>query len=210
MMYNADCSRVSADRKVSEVVEIEGHDLELRRHMGPENDSSCTRLEECLERLLKAYSHQYDIQRDVTVNGVLFPAMANYFLRDENYLITRKHVLNVVENFEYVYFYLTESLDAATLKQRIDLTLQDGLQRIKPDKNHMSSYVTLVVLAEHMDAEAAALLKKTRFRKNFRMALQGWMEYRTAAMECSTNTFLSNPAGRGTRKLLEANFPVGV
>ena len=73
----------------------------------------------------------------------------------------------------------------------------------------MSSFVTLVILADTIDPEAKALIKKTRFRKNFRLALHGWMEYHIAAMEISTNSFLSNPAGKEARKLLEGNFPAG-
>jgi len=161
---------------------------------------------EILEKLLRIYSHRYDIYRDLEVEGERFPAAAFYFLRDENYLISRKHVLNVVESYEYVYFYVTEHLDAETLKAQIDLTKRDGLSRIKPNREHMSSFVTLVVLADVIDPEAKELMKKTRFRKNFRLALHGWMEYHIAAMECSTWSFLSNPAGRGARKTLEQNF----
>lgn len=132
--------------------------------------------------------------------------MAIYFLRDENYLISKKHVLNAVENHEYVYFYLTEHLDAETLQRQIDVTLQDGLGRIRPNKEHMSSRVTLVVLADVIDPEAQKLLKKTRFRKNYRLALHGWMEYQIAAMECSSQSFFSNPAGKAARKTLELNL----
>ena len=53
------------------------------------------------------------------------------------------------------------------------------------------------------------LIKKTRFQKYFRLALHGWMEYHIAAMECSTNSFLSNPAGKGARKILEQNLGSG-
>ena len=165
-----------------------------------------TTLQERLERLLNAYSHHYDIQRDITVYGAVFSASAIYFLRDENYLISKRHVLNAVENHEYVYFYLAERLDADTLRRRIDMTMRDGLQKIKPGREHMSSFVTLVILADVIDPEAKRLLKATRFRKNFRLALHGWMEYRIAAMECSTQSFLSNPAGREARKTLEMNF----
>ena len=163
-------------------------------------------LEQRLEKLLKAYSHHYDIERDVVVEGGSFPATATFFLRDENYLISKKHVLSAVENHEYMYFYLTDHLDAATLQQQIDLTLKVGLARVKPHKDHMSSFVTLTVLANTIDEEAKKLIKKTRFHKNFRLALHGWMEYHIAAMECSTNSFLSNPAGKGAKKTLEQNF----
>ena len=76
--------------------------------------------EERLERLLRAYSHHYDILRDVEVEGGSYPAAAIYYLRDENYLISKQYVLNAVENHEYVYFYLTEHLDAAELQRQIE------------------------------------------------------------------------------------------
>ena len=166
-------------------------------------------LQERLERLLNAYSHHYDIARDVQVQGGSFPATAFYFLRDENYLISRKHVLSVVENHEYVYFYLTEHLTAEDLRRQIELSREAGMGHVNPSKEHMSSVVTLVILADTIDPEAKDLIKKTRFRKNFWLALHGWMEYHIAAMEISTHSFLSNPAGKGARKLLEGNFPAG-
>ena len=162
--------------------------------------------QEYLNKLLDAYSHHYDIQRDIAVEGGSFPAMAIYFLRDENYLISRKHVLSAVENHEYVYFHETEHLDAEGLEKLIGVTREDGLGHIKHSKDHMSSFVTLVILAESIDEEAKTLIRKTRFHKNYRLALQGWMEYHIAAMEISTCSFLSNPAGKEARKLLERNF----
>ena len=162
--------------------------------------------QERLNKLLDAYSYHYDIERDVTVEGSSFPAMAIYFLRDENYLISRKHVLSAVESHEYAYFHETEHLDAETLKKLIDVTREDGLGRIKPSKDHMCSYVTLVILADTIAPEAQKLIQKTRFQKNYRLALHGWMEYHIAAMEISTGSFLSNPAGKEAKKTLELNF----
>ena len=162
--------------------------------------------QERLEKLLNAYSHHYDIEREVTIDGGSFPAMAIYYLRDENYLLNKKHVLSAVENHEYVYFYLTDHLDGAALRRQIELTKADGLSRIKPHKEHMSSMVTLVIVADTIDPEAKELIRKTRFRKNYRLALHGWMEYQIAAMEISTNSFLSNPAGKNAKKTLELNF----
>jgi len=159
-----------------------------------------------LEKLLNAYSHQYDIDREVTAEGQVFPATATFYLRDENYLISKKHVLSAVENYDYTYFYMIDHLDAATLQQQIDLTRKAGMARVKPHREHMSSYITLVILADTIDEEAKKLIKKTRFQKYFRLALHGWMEYHIAALENSTNSFLSNPAGKGARKILEQNL----
>lgn len=162
--------------------------------------------QECLERLIRAYEHSYDIVRDIQVGEQTYPAGANYFLRDENYLIDRKKVLSVVENFEYVYFYLTDTLTVEDVKRQYELTRDHGLSRINPNKTHMSTRVTLVILADRIEDDAKKLLKKTRFHKDFWLALHGWMEYQIAAMETTTKCFLSNPAGREVRKTLELNF----
>ena len=162
--------------------------------------------QERLDKLLDAYSHHYDIYRDVAVEGGHYPAMAHFHLRDENYLVSKKHVLYAVEQYEYCYFFLTEHLDVATLQEQIALSQKAGLSNVRPHKEHMCSYVTLVVLANTIDPEAVKLLKRTHLRKNYMLTLHGWMEYHIAAMECSTNSFFSNPAGKEARKNLERNF----
>ena len=163
-------------------------------------------LQERLEKLLDAYSYDFDIERDVPVEGWRFPDTGFYHFREENYIATKAHVVYATEQHEYVYFYVTEHLDAETLKNQIELSRQAGMGKIEPSGEHMFSYVTLVILADTMDPEAKKLIQKTRFRKNFRLALHGWMEYHIAAMECSTQSFFSNPAGKEARKTLERNF----
>ena len=162
--------------------------------------------QERLEKLLNAYSHHYNIFHNIEVEGGSFPAAAFFFLRDENYLISRRHVLSAVENYEYVYFYITDNLTLSDLQNQISLSLNAGMDNIKPNKEHMSSFVTLVIIADTIDPDAKAKIKKTRFRKNFRLALHGWMEYHIASMEVSSNSFFSNPAGKAALKILEGNF----
>jgi len=57
-------------------------------------------LQGCLNQLLDAYSHHYNIERDVTVEGGTYPAAATFFLRDENYLISKKKVLSAFEQYD--------------------------------------------------------------------------------------------------------------
>jgi len=162
--------------------------------------------QERLEKVLRAYSQHYDVERDVKTEVGEYPAAATFYMRDENYAFIREAVISAYEQYEYVYFYSAEHLDGAAAKELLDRTLKVGMARIKPHKEHKSSYVTLVILADTMDEEARKLIQKTRFQKNYRLALHGWMEYHIAAMECSTHSFLSNPAGKEAKKTLEANF----
>lgn len=165
-----------------------------------------TPLQEELEKLLKAYEHYFDIQRDVSVSGGQFPATADYHFREENYVATRAHTIYASEQHEYVFFYVTDRLDAETLRQQIDLSREAGLAKVTPHREHMSSYVTLIILAQSIDLETKKAMKHYRFRKNFRLTLHGWMEYHIAALETSTMEFFCNPAGRETRKTLQQIF----
>ena len=165
-------------------------------------------LQQRLDKLLDAYSHQYDIERNVEAAGCCYPATATYYLRDENYLISRQHVLSAVEQHEYLYFYLTDHLTVKELQAQIELSRQDGLSKVRPHKEHMFSNVGLVVLANTIDPEAQRLIRRTRFRKNYKLTFHGWTEYQLAAMEVSTNRFFSNPAGKGAKQILERNFPL--
>jgi len=163
-------------------------------------------LQERLDKLLNAYSQICDIYKDGQEECDGFPAAAFYYLRDENYLISKQHVLSAVEQHEYLYFFLTDHLDVSTLREQIELSKKAGLSRVKPHKDHMFSNVGLVILANTIAPEAQQMIKKTRFRKNYRLTLHGWTEYQLAAFENSTNCFFSNPAGKGARKIMEQNF----
>ena len=165
-----------------------------------------TAMQERLNKLLDAYSHSYDIERDVEEEGRLWPATATYFLRDENYLISKQHVLSAVEQHEYLYFHVTDHLTVADLEALTDLSIRAGLRKVKPHKDHLFSNVGLVILANTIEPEAQKLIKKTRFRKNYRLSLWGWTDYQLAAMEVSTNCFYANPAGAGARNIMEQNF----
>ncbi len=163
--------------------------------------------QDILSKLLEVYSHHYNIDADGAEFGAgHYPATATYFLRDENYLLTKKHVLNAVENYDYMYFLPINSLDATSLQVEIDFALSEGMKRIKPHKEHMSSFISLILIADCISDEAKKLIKRTNRRKYFRLALHGWMEFHIAAIETSTKTVLSNPAGRDKRKTLEQNF----
>ena len=164
-------------------------------------------LTERLNVLLNAYGHHYsNITRDVETQFGPYAATADFFVRDENYAFSKKIVISAFEQYEYAYFYLADHLDEAAAKELLDRTLKAGMARINPHTEHKSSYVTLVILANTIAPEAKKLIQKTRFQKNFRLSLHGWMEYHIAAMECSTQSYFSNSGGKVARKTLEQNF----
>lgn len=86
-----------------------------------------TALQQRLDKLLNAYSHHYNVERDTAVEGGFFSASAEFYLRDENRLLTKEHIYYAVEQHEYVYFFLAGHLDEAALRNRSHCPSAQGL-----------------------------------------------------------------------------------
>ena len=159
-----------------------------------------------LEMLLEAYTHYFDIQRDVAAGEVTFAALAQYHSRSGKYILVKSARIWSIEMNEYVYFAVVDHLDAALLDTLYKAARDAGLALIKPHSEHMRSCVSLAVIADSIDEEAQKALRKIRFRKSFWLALHGWMEFCIAAIDLSAGQVFSNPAGKDVRVTLERNL----
>ena len=59
--------------------------------------------------------------------AVFFSESAEFYLRDENRLLTKEHIYYAVEQHEYVYFFLAGHLDEAALRNRSHCPSAQGL-----------------------------------------------------------------------------------
>ncbi len=162
--------------------------------------------EQQFEKLLTAYSCYYDISRDLAVGDLVFPALAQFHSRSERYVLVKAAKLWAMEQNEYVYVLLADTLEADALSHAIDLAREDGLGRVHPHSEHMYSHVSMAVIADRVTPDAERLIRRFRFGKSFRLALHGWMEFRIAVLDRSSGKVLSNPAGKDVRETLERNL----
>lgn len=154
---------------------------------------------EALELLLPSYIRYYNIkQEDVEPP---FAAEAEFHSRDEQYFLVKSARLNAWESHEYVYFATSDRLTLA-LAQELEQTAWDrGLAHVVPSDEHRSSDVHLVVLANTIDDDAAAFLKKLKRYESYNHMLQGWSHYRVIALETSTGNLTFNRMGQILKKL---------
>ena len=178
----------------------------VRRAFIRNNHMTTEEKQQKMEALLEAYTHYFDIERDVAAGGVTFAALAQFHSKSSKYVLVKSAKLWSIEMNEYVYFAMADHLDAASLDILYKAARDAGLALIKPHSEHMRSCVSLVVVADSIDAKAQKTLRKIRFRKNFWLALHGWMEFRIAAIDLSTGQLFSNPDGKDVRATLERNL----
>lgn len=167
------------------------------------------RRELVLERLLRAHEAWFDVSRDYEVAGRTFPGFAVYSEQGERYVLSRRAKLWEIASHEYVFFETVASLDEETLAREVAFVKRHGLAMVDPDEpNHMSSNVSLVLVADHVDEAARRQVRRVRFRKSFALGWKGWCDLRVAVVDLGApagSEVLTNAAGKVLRPMLRAN-----
>ena len=161
--------------------------------------------EDVLSKLLRAHQAYYNVFENHEFAGRTFPGYAEFHSHGEQYVLVKRAKLWEVDSHEYLFFDTVERLDAEQVSQNIQFMQEKGLEKVTPQPNHMSSNLILVVIADEVDDDAARLLKKTRFRKNFKLGFEGWTDLRLAAIDLSGRRVVTNGAGKDMKQTLEAN-----
>ena len=161
-----------------------------------------------LERLLAAHGAWFDVSRDVTVAGRAFRALAQFHSFGEQYVLVKRVKLWEAEEHEYMLFDVRDNIDAEAARSYVEFMKNEALELVKPEPNHMSSFRTLVVIANSTSDEACSLFRKTSHRKNFMWGIRGWSDVRLALIDLSKpqgSRVVCNGAAKRIRKSLEAN-----
>ena len=158
--------------------------------------------EEIFETLKKSYKNWYNLQE--VENEAPLVATGEFHEHGTGYVLVRKAEMWSADCHEYLYIFSPAHLDADTFQTCLAKARALGEPKIRPSRDHKSSYVTALFICDTADEEALKLLKKCRIRKSFHFSLQGWMEVHTAAVVSGGETILSNGDGRRTAEFLKS------
>ena len=150
--------------------------------------------------LMGIYSAYYDVE-EIPGEEPL-KALCAYHSRDSQYVLSKKVELWAAESHEYLYLWDVEQLEEGKAEEIFARVLADGEPRVKPHSQHMSTYLTAVVLYESAAPRALEQLKKLKKRREFKLSLHGWMEFRIAAVDLSTGDIATNRSGKDLGKSL--------
>ena len=156
------------------------------------------RSEQVLEELKRAYTAYFDIEE--IDDGTALKARCDYHMRDSQYVLVKKAELWAAESHEYLYLWDMGVLDGNGVEEVFRRTVADGEPRVKPHSQHMYTYLTAVVLYDSARPDALEQLKKLKKRREFKLSLHGWMEFRIAAVDLSNGEVTVNRAGKALAK----------
>lgn len=101
---------------------------------------------------VQSYRAYYDVEE--LPEGGLLKARCAYHSRSAQYVLVKKAELWAAETNEYVYLWSLPRLDEGALEEVFQATLSDGMPRIRPHKDHMSTFLTAAVLCDRADPQA--------------------------------------------------------
>ncbi len=150
------------------------------------------------DQLARSYEAYYDVER--IEDGSELAALCHYYKRESQYVGFKSAELWAAESHEYLYLWDVGELTPEKVQKIFDRVLDDGEPRVKPHSQHMYTYLTAVVLYDSTDAAALAQLKKLKKRREFKLSLHGWMEFRIAAVDVSTVEFTASRSAKCMEK----------
>ena len=156
-----------------------------------------------INSLLGAYERYFDIKRDIEIESIPIAAEAIFHSRSEKYVLVQSAKLWAVETNEYAYFITKEISSAEEFKKLRDKVLEIGMKKIKPHNEHMYSYITMIYMADSIDADTKKQIENFNCHKMFLLSLHGWMYFRIAAVDLSKNIIITNKKGREIREIVK-------
>lgn len=152
-----------------------------------------------LDKILPLFQVYYDITREDVTEP--FAAEAAFHSHEEQYFLLKSAKYTECDAHEYVFFATLDKLTLADAQRLDEIAWTEGLSRVKPSSIHRSTDISLILLAEAVDPDAAAYIRKLRRSKSYKFLLHGYSNYRAIAIETSSGSMTYNRLGQHLKKL---------
>lgn len=157
--------------------------------------------EDAVQRLCEIYQRSFDVQL-CGEDELPLAAQMDFYAYSSKYVLSKKAKLWEANSFEYVYLFSVPHLTKEIYDACEKLAYDKGMARIKPDPNHMYTYITALFVCDCCDEEARKALKRCKLYKSFRMSYWGWMDFHTALAVLSEESVSTNRSGHSAAQVL--------
>lgn len=153
--------------------------------------------------ILKYFKCNYDY---IELNGkdTLPVCRLDLHVSNRKYFLFKENVIWEANCHEYLYLFDIEHLTMDAYKKIEKYVVEEGMKLINPQKDHMYSYLSMMIICDKSDKDAIKMLKSCKIRKDFKFTLHGWMEVHNALYSCSDGIVSTNSGGREFAKLLKS------
>lgn len=161
-----------------------------------------------LDRLLLKYSNTFNIYKPYSLGGRIFSAYGHFFSHNEKYVLVKEANMWSADSNEHIIFWEEEEITEEHIKEAEELIRNEmELQLVRkgqklPEKNHMSSLLTIILLGEkQLSKGTVKCIKKFRFDKGYSFNMRGYARGRIVAVTMVDRNVTLSPDLRGSKKM---------
>ena len=159
-----------------------------------------------LEKLKKMYAASFDLTEDLAEGEWVFPVYGHFNVDNAAYVLSKRARLWEANCQEHL-FVLTDTQAqpfALPVLEKLDRWLRESAEpayvrkgQTLPPKDHMYTYLTMVLVTDQeADAAAARFVKQYRFDRAYRFQLRGYMKTRMVLVSTKEGSVVTNQPGK--------------
>lgn len=164
-------------------------------------------LGEYLDNIEKKLVRSFDITRGYSLDGINYDMFAEFHLRNEKYVLSKKAVLYAIESNEYCLLKSFDRIDRSTVTSFADGIIRSLETIVKPDTNHMCSMVNGVMILDGGQEtgleDAIGEVKRFKYHRSFSFGFKGWSDIRLLIVSLKGGVIAANKQGKGISKVYD-------
>lgn len=137
--------------------------------------------------LVQALEHMFDFSENFEIGGRTFSLYGRYFRRNSKFFAVKKVEIYAFSNFEHIFLHKVDGHFSERDFNSLLADLKEHVEEIvKPNHEHMSSVLTLVVECDSLDGALIQKVEKFKYRRSFCFGFCGWVDIKVLIVEKST------------------------
>lgn len=159
-----------------------------------------------IEMLKLKFEKHFHIETDIVVFENKIDMFAKFSDISGRTFITQNDIIDKCENHEYCYIKRYDNVTEEEVSAYGQFLKRIVDECIKPGKDHMSTYVTGVIIGNSINDNAKRALKKYRYSKAFFLYLKGWCDIRLIYVGLDNSEIITNKDGKKVKKVYQFTF----
>lgn len=155
---------------------------------------------QALDKLVAFYSDNFEIKYNFEVGDVTVPVMADMHNRQQRTMFGMPMKGLGAEAGEYIFFLRKNRLDTDAIAEIETILSVAEKEYVNLSRDHAFTFLSVVVIAEFVEAGSVAALKRHKLRKNYRE--NGWVVARVAVFG-QDGTVCCNKDGIDLKRMLQ-------
>lgn len=157
--------------------------------------------DEYIEKLISKFEINFDIEKDITLIGYTVNVYAKFSNISGRTFITQNDIIDRIETHEHCFIKKLDSISENEILEFGQFLKKAADNMVNPSSDHMSTYITGVIVTNNVDENSRKAVKKYCYNKAFKFYLHGWCDVRYICVDLEKREVITNKAGRRVNKV---------